>query len=67
MVTLRVTEVGALLHSWRQRAVFVSDTVKKSAQSKHTQNQQEPDYLNKTITSASTEEKVRKEWEIAKA
>lgn len=66
MVTLCVAEAGALLHSWRQRTVFVSDTVKKSAQSKHTINQQETVYLNKTITSASTEEKARKEWEIAK-
>lgn len=62
MVTLCITEVGALLHSWRQRTVFVSDTVKKSAQSKHTRNQQEPVYHCKTITSASTEEKVWGVW-----
>lgn len=66
MVTLCITEVGALLHSWRQRTVFVRDTVKKSAQRKHMRNQQEPVYHNETITSASTEEKVHREWEIAK-
>jgi len=66
MVTLCIAEVGALLHSWRQRTVFVSDTLKKPAQSKHTRNQQEPAYHNK-ITSASTEEKVHRECEIAKS
>lgn len=57
MVTLCVAEAGALLHSWRQRTVFVSDTVKKSAQSKHMRNQQEPVYHIETVTLASTEEK----------